>query len=83
MSDLLAAHGLKWFVFEGSVRDYVTLNRFMEEVLLADVPPRERKEWMASWLGEQYENADLDFEDSFLDTVNESPCGSETGSVLS
>ncbi len=55
----------------------------MEEVLLADVPPRERKEWMASWLGEQYENADLDFEDSFLDTVNESPCGSETGSVLS
>ena len=70
MSDLLAKHDLDWSAFEGSVRDYVTLSRFTDDVLLAEVGVSGRQATLKAWMSEQYQTADLSFDQEFLDAIN-------------
>ena len=70
MKRLLADNKLDWEVFERSIRDYLTLKRFQEDVLLTDVPVGERSAILRDWLSESYQQAEIEFDPEFLDTVN-------------
>ncbi|MFQ5399886.1 MAG: SurA N-terminal domain-containing protein [Anaerolineae bacterium] len=70
MARQLEQHDLGWAVFEGSVRDYLVLSKFVDDSLLADVAPGERKQHLDSWMLEQYRSADMTFDQGFLDSIN-------------
>jgi len=70
MARQLEHHDLGWAVFEGSVRDYLVLSKFVDDSLLANVAPGERKQHLDSWMSEQYRSADMTFDQDFLDSIN-------------
>lgn len=70
MTRILADHRLDWEVFERSIREYLTVRRFQDEVLLAEVPARERSAFLREWLSENFQQAEIEFDAEFLATVN-------------
>lgn len=70
MNELLADEGLDWDVFERSIRDYLTLDSFLEDVLLAEVPSADRGIIMRDWISQSYALADIEFDEDFLEEIN-------------
>ncbi len=70
MDQLLAEEGLDWDVFERSIREYLTIRRFQDKVLLATVPAAERDAVLQDWVSASYAQAEIDFDAGFLDDVN-------------
>jgi parvulin-like peptidyl-prolyl isomerase len=70
MDQLLEEEGLDWDVFERSIREYLTIRRFQDEVLLAAVPAAERGAVLQDWVSASYAQAEIDFDAGFLADVN-------------
>ena len=70
MTALLEQHGLSWAIFEESIHQYLTMSQYIDDDLLADVAAGERKAFLDNWMSEQYEEASLSFDQSFLDSIN-------------
>lgn len=73
MTVRLSDHGLAWTQFENSVQDYMTLTRYVDEQLLAEVSLAERKGALDEWMAAQYQAAAMRFDQDFLDSINASP----------
>ncbi len=67
---LLQEQNLDWTVFKTSIRDYLTILRFVDEVVLKDVAPADQQIALQTWMAEHFEAAELDFDQDFLDKVN-------------
>ena len=70
MSQLLADEGLKWDMFQRSIRDYLTLDRFLEDVLLTGIPATQRSAVLRDWITQSYALADIEFDEDFLNEIN-------------
>ncbi len=70
MDRVLSDHMLRWQVFENSVWEYLMLNRYIDEVLLEDIPLNEQEAHLEAWMAERYSRAELEFDQAFLDEVN-------------
>ncbi|MCB9430626.1 MAG: SurA N-terminal domain-containing protein [Ardenticatenaceae bacterium] len=70
MRQQLAAHGLTWQDFHGSVGDYMTLISFLEEKLLADVPPDQQQDFLQNWMGTLLSSASIDFDEAFITEIS-------------
>jgi parvulin-like peptidyl-prolyl isomerase len=70
MDRLLKEEGLDWEVFERSIREYLTIRRFQDEVLLAAVPAAEQGAVLQDWVSASYAQAEVDFDAGFLADVN-------------
>ncbi len=70
MDRVLSEHTLRWRVFENSVWEYLMLTHFVDDVLLKDVPFGEREARLEAWMATRYNEAELDFDQAFLDEVN-------------
>jgi parvulin-like peptidyl-prolyl isomerase len=70
MDQLLKEEGLDWDVFERSIREYLTIRRFQDEVLLAAVPAAERGAVLQDWVSASYTQAEIDFDAGFLEDVS-------------
>ena len=66
MRQQLADHGLTWDDFRRSVGNYMTIITFLEEGLLASVPPEQQQVFMQNWMGELLSNASIDFDEAFI-----------------
>lgn len=70
MRQQLAAHGLAWQDFHQSVGNYMTLITFIEDKLMADVPPEEQQAFLQTWMGTIMNNATIDFDEAFLAEIS-------------
>jgi parvulin-like peptidyl-prolyl isomerase len=70
MEQLLTDEGLDWDVFERSIREYLTIRRYQEDVLLAVVPATERSTVLQDWMSASYALAEIEFDPDFLEDVN-------------
>jgi parvulin-like peptidyl-prolyl isomerase len=58
-----------WADFEESVNNYITISQYIYLDLLISIPPDQQASFFDLWLMELYQNADLDFEQEFLDAI--------------
>lgn len=70
MREALAAYDLTWQDFRQSVGDYMTLITFIEERLLADVPPDQQQAFLQDWMGNLLSSASIDFDEAFIAEVS-------------
>ncbi len=70
MERLLVEHELVWQEFERSVADYVTLNLYVEETVLAGATGAQPSAFLQQWLDARYQAADMRFDPDFLATIN-------------
>lgn len=70
MTIQLIDHGLTWSQFENSVHDYLTITHYVNEQILAEVAIADRREALDEWMAAQYQAADMQFDQDFLDSIN-------------
>lgn len=69
--DLLSDHAIRWMAFEQSVEDYLTIFHYVNDGLMVNIPFGDRESYLQNWISGQYSQAEIDFEQAFLDEVNE------------
>ncbi|RMG94267.1 MAG: hypothetical protein D6706_14045 [Chloroflexi bacterium] len=70
MTQILRNHQLDWQVFETSVREYTILTHYLDDVVLANINYADRQNFLQNWMSDQYNNAKMDFDQTFLDRIN-------------
>lgn len=70
MEELLSVHDLAWGVFEQSVRDYLTLSEFIDEVILEGIPAVDRQDTLNEWMRDTYRAAEMEYSEAFLNQIN-------------
>ncbi len=68
---VLDNHGLTWDDFETVIRNYMVVNRFIEEYLLTGVPDEQRQAFFQNWLTTQADASTIDFDEVFLNSLIE------------
>lgn len=70
MRQQLTDHGLTWEDFHRSVSNYITILTFMENGVLATVPPEQQQAFMQEWMGNLLSNASIDFDEAFITEIS-------------
>jgi len=64
---LLIEQGTTWAYFEASIRQYLVTLTFFNQVLMARAPlEAQPQDVLGQWLYDQYQTAEIQFEDAFL-----------------
>ncbi len=69
MTEQLAEHSLSWGDFQASVERFLLIRRYINDVLLVDIPLEQQGLFLQLWATEQVSMADISFDPTFLESI--------------